>query len=268
MHVSRVAALLLRAVRRSRRPLAIAVVSLIVAGICVVTDVSGAAMAAEQPTQPSPTASGSSALPARPVTPPPASSAPAPSSSSQSGSSSRRLALDPRDHDLEDAEQRVHDLEAVKTAGQGTGQRREVLHRARPRRAARTSRHRHAPAWWLPPRAGPALTLSGSSAVADTNHDGRTSAGDVVTTTWKVKNGGTDPATAPDGDHDPRLGDLRDSTIPTAAAPPARPRPRSPRPTWTRPRSASRGRRRPPSSRPDQQRTGHRRTDPVGEDGA
>jgi hypothetical protein len=49
MHVSRVAALLLRAVRRSRRPLAIALVAGIVAGICVVTDVSGTAMAAEQP---------------------------------------------------------------------------------------------------------------------------------------------------------------------------------------------------------------------------
>ena len=46
------------------------------------------------------------------------------------------------------------------------------------------------------PMLAPVLNLSGTSKAADTNHDGRVSAGDVVTTTWKVDNTGPDPVTA------------------------------------------------------------------------
>jgi hypothetical protein len=44
--------------------------------------------------------------------------------------------------------------------------------------------------------AAPVITLSGTSTIADTNGDGHTSVGDVVTTTWTVTNTGPDPVTA------------------------------------------------------------------------
>jgi hypothetical protein len=178
MHVSRVAALLLRGVRRSRRPLAMAIVSLIVAGICVATDVSGVAMAAEQPTQPSSAtsdSSGSSA--ATTVTHTSGSSTSPAAGSSSSGSSSNPsapTAPKPASHTPVKAPVKV-------TAGSSP---------------ATSKAHAPITSSLVPAKAPAVLTISGTSAVADTNHDGRTSTGDVVTTTWKVINTGVDTVTA------------------------------------------------------------------------
>jgi hypothetical protein len=169
MHVSRVAAALLRIVRRSRRPLAIALVTLVTTGIAV-TGVSGAAMAAEQPAQPA--ASGSTG---------------ATTSSGDTGSPS------------------------TGADGASTGSSKPATSTTKPAHATVRSTTQHttttkahtaakvtpatAPRSSLVALAAPVITLSGTTAVADTNHDGRTSAGDVATTTWTVTNTGPDPVT-------------------------------------------------------------------------
>ncbi len=192
MHVSRVAVLLLRAARRSRRPLAIAVVSLMVAGICVVTDVSGAALAAEQPGQAADASASSGSSPASAAAD---DSAPAPSSSSQSGSSTGGSPSTPATTTSKTTSSASTTSKTVKKAAKAPANAAKSSTKAaattRSANIATPTRSSLVAA----AKAGPALTLSGSSAVADSNHDGRTSVGDVVTTTWKVKNGGTDPAT-------------------------------------------------------------------------
>jgi hypothetical protein len=172
MHVSRVAALLLRAVRRSRRPLAIALVAGIVAGICVVTDVSGTAMAAEQPKNASAGSSstdvsGGGDTTSVTSTSGSSTSTPAPSASSSSSSSGG-------------------------ASGPSTGSSKptpKATVKSKPVVVKKSTPVNK-------PMLAPALTLSGSSAVADTNGDGRQSAGDVVTTTWTVTNTGATQATA------------------------------------------------------------------------
>lgn len=187
MHVSRVAAALLRVVRRSRRPLAIALVSLLATGVAV-TGVSGAAMAAEQSGQPA--TSGASTGGSSGSSGSDSSGGGTPSDSASSGQSSASSSSSGTSH--------------------STGTTKPTAPAPKPvSKPASSTKHTvtvkvHAPATTAakPPRsslvalAAPVITLSGTTAVADTNHDGRTTPGDVATTTWTVTNTGPDPVTA------------------------------------------------------------------------
>jgi hypothetical protein len=174
MHVSRVAALLLRAVRRSRRPLAMALVAGIVAGICVVTDVSGTAMAAEQPKNASAGSSSTDVSAGGDTTTVTSTSGsststPAPSASSSSSPSGG-------------------------ASGTSTGSSKPTPKATVKSKPVVVKKSTPVNKPMLVPLV--VLTLAGVTTVADTNHDGRPSPGDVATTLWKVKNTGATQATA------------------------------------------------------------------------
>jgi hypothetical protein len=189
MHVSRVAAALLRIVRRSRRPLAIAVVSVLATGVCMVTGVSGAAMAAEQPRT-----TGTSA----------ATTGAGSSSTTGVGSSSSNVSS------ADASASGSHQSSGASSTGSGTSTSSTAPSTKASSKPATTVKKStntaklQAPIVSMPKAAhsslvalaAPVITLSGTSAIADTNGDGRNSVGDVVTTTWTVTNTGPDPVTA------------------------------------------------------------------------
>jgi hypothetical protein len=169
MHVSRVAALLLRAVRRSRRPLAITLVASIVAGICVVAGLSSTAMAAEQPTGTSTDAKGTDVSGGGDTTnvtstPGSSTSTPAPSASSSSSSAGSSGAS----------------TGSSKPAPKATVKSKPVI----VKKSSPVNK----------PMVLTGVTLdNGTSAVT---HATRPTPGDVVTTTWKVENTTANPITA------------------------------------------------------------------------
>lgn len=164
MHVSRVAALLLRAVRRSRRPLAMTLVASIVAGICVVAGLSSTAMAAEQPKS-TPTGtdvSGGGDTTNVTSTAGSSTSTPAPSASSSSSSSS---------------------------SSGDSGSTTPTKPKPKPKpHVTVTSK---APVTASKPSVRPMLAgdlVLDNSTTSTFTHGSRPVAGDTVTTTWKVEN--------------------------------------------------------------------------------
>jgi hypothetical protein len=186
MHVSRVAAALLRIVRRSRRPLAIAVVSVLATGICIVTGVSSTAMAADQSSTPGTTASGDVASASSS-----ASSSSGDSTSSDANTSSSHQSSGSSGTGSGTAAKAT--TPATKAASKPATTVKKSTKTVTPQAPIVTKAK--APQSSLVALAAPVITLSGTSAIADTNHDGRTSVGDIVTTTWTVTNTGPDPVT-------------------------------------------------------------------------
>lgn len=188
MHVSRVAAALLRIVRRSRRPLAIALVTLVTTGIAV-TGVTGAAMAADQPAQPA--ASGSAGDAAASVDTASSGGTGADSTSTSTSTSGSSASSGSSGTTASTSKAASSSTKPAHTTLRTTTQHTTTTkaHTAPKVTAAAPARSS------LVALAAPVITLSGTTSVADTNHDGRTSAGDVATTTWTVTNTGPDPVT-------------------------------------------------------------------------